>query len=141
MITLCISPIAELLWKAIKELRRGTTDDQKRLNFALSSLHLKWLSKDLDISTENRGIVEDSGLQVVVVPPIYFCRGLCTVNHNIDYYVWHEPGGGHDASWKIAMDARSKVWFLQKDWKKAAESELMGRKWLEHLALSTRTTG
>ena len=106
-------------------------DDQYRLNFALYYRKLKWLRKVLTIDRENQG-VDESGLQVVVLPPIYICRGLCTQNRTIHYYVWHEAGGGHKATTKMKKDSKSKVQFLRKNAK--SDTALTGIQWLRHLA-------
>ena len=120
----------------MSELRMPTSDDQYRLNFALLSTGLSWSSKELRIDKENTGI-DRNGVQVVVLPPIYICRGLCVVNRTIDYYVWHEAGGGHHASEKVLKNSESKLWFLRKDWKTLEHTgNLIGRTWLESLSAS-----
>ena len=120
----------------MSELRMPTSDDQYRLNFALLSTGLSWSSKELRIDKENTGI-DRNGVQVVVLPPIYICRGLCVVNRTIDYYVWHEAGGGHHAWEKVWKNTQSKLWFLRKDWKTLEHtSNLMGRTWLKSLSFT-----
>lgn len=124
--------LTESVWKAMGSLKMATADDQYRLNFALLSTGLKWSTKELRIDKENTGI-DRNGAQVAVLPPIYICRGLCTVNRSIDYYVWHEAGGGHHAGEKVLKDSKSKLWFLRRDWKTLHTSGLTGRKWLESI--------
>ena len=111
-----------------------TTDDQKRLNFALFYGIISWSPKEVKVDKENQGVVPGNGLKVIVLPPVYICRGLCRVNNTIDYYVWHETGGGDKASTK---DSTSHVWFLRHDWKNLitgrGSDHLTGRAWLEYL--------
>ena len=128
----------EFLWNAIAAMRvTPTTDDQKRLNYALFYCKIHWSPKELKVDKENQGVVPGNGLKVIVLPPVYICRGLCRVNNTIDYYVWHEHGGGHKASAKLKKDSISHVWFLRHDWKNlitGRESDhLTGRAWLEYL--------
>ena len=110
----------------------SSADDQYRLNFGLLSTGLKWSTKELSIDKENTG-VDRNGAKVVVLAPIYICRRLCTENRTLDYYVWHEAGGGHHAWEKVSKDFKSKLWFLRRDWKTFYTSSLTGKKWLESL--------
>ena len=131
-----LSLLPESLWKAMGELRMSSSDDQYRLNFGLLSTGLRWSSKEQQIDKENTGI-DRNGVQVVVLPPIYICRRMCVVNRTIDYYVWHEAGGGHHASEKVLKNSESKLWFLRKDWKTLEHTgNLIGRTWLESLSAS-----
>ncbi len=127
-----------------------TNDDQKRLNFALYHEGMKWQSTKVKLDRENTGVVNKTGLKVVVLPPIYICRGLCKLNHTIKYYVWHQVGGGHVAWRKSQEDAQSHTWFLKRDWKSSprhgggvegkGEADVTGRSWLEYLAGRKITT-
>lgn len=111
-----------------------TADDQLRLNYAIYSLHIKWLSRQVRSNHENTGIVEKSGLKVVVLPTIHMCRKSCLPSLVKEYYVWHEVGGKHNSSEKASMQRVSKVWFLRKQWRKLANySKLSGRAWLIEL--------
>lgn len=124
----------EHLWNGMHNNRmESTKDDQRRINYALYRSKLQWKSNELRIDRENTGI-NQYGLKVVVLPPIYICRVLCTLNHTIDYYVWHQPGGGHSASWKVRHDSKSHVWFLRPDWTKAAGKEVTGTEWLRTIS-------
>ena len=111
-------------------------DDQYRINYALLNLKIKWSTTGKskpDIMINITGI-DSNGLNVAILSPIYICRGLCRApeGRNIDFYVWHEAGGGHSAKTKLKKDATSKVWFLRKDWYSLI-TKLTGRKWLEVL--------
>ena len=129
-----LSLLPESLWKAMGELRMSSSDDQYRLNFGLLSTGLRWSSKEQRIDKENTGI-DRNGVQVVVLPPIYICRRMCVVNRTIDYYVWHEAGGGHHAREKVWKNTQSKLWFLRKDWKMLEHTgNLIKRTWLESLS-------
>ena len=113
-----------------------TRDDQKRINFALKKSKLIWKSTKLTLLQENSGTTS-SGLKVVVLPPVYICRVLCTQNSTTDYYVWHQPGGGHSASWKVKHDSISHVWFLRSNWKSTTmgkTQEVNGREWLRAIS-------
>lgn len=133
---LCSLGIAELLWKAIHKVRVHTPDDQKRLNFALYMLKIKWQIREVTLHEGTMGIVGNSGPKVVVLPPIYICREECNITYQQQYYVWHKGYvQGHNPDTKISINGESGVWFLRRDWNATAENrEPRGRKWLEYLA-------
>ena len=112
-----------------------TMDDQRRINFALNHSELVWESTELTDLRENAGTTP-SGLKVVVLPPVYICRVLCTLNNTTDYYIWHQLGGGHNASWKVEHNSISHVWFLQSSWKSTtmAQQGIRGREWLRSIS-------
>ena len=114
-----------------------TTDDQKRVNFALFHSKLQWGSKEKQYAHATVGTNRD-GVRVAVLPRKYVCRKTCSMDAEtpIDVVVWHQSGGGHSASWKSKQNARSTVWFLRSDYDtRHLDSSLTGLAWLEQLTL------
>lgn len=114
-----------------------TTDDQKRINFALYKSKLKWNSMPKDHQYQHASIgISDNGVRVAALPRKYICRKSCTIQPMSEFFIWHMSGGGHSASWKSKHDAKSQVWFLQQDYnKRTISSSVTGMKWLEQLIL------
>ena len=112
-----------------------TTDDQKRVNFALFKSKMQWGAKEKQFQYASVGSNRD-GVRVAVLPRRYVCRKSCSLEVNSDTFIWHQSGGGHSASWKSKHNLRSTVWFLRPDYaSRRADSSVTGLQWLEHITL------
>lgn len=112
-----------------------TQDDQKRINFAMKKTGLLWNSKEKLYDHANIGQNKD-GLTVAVLPPKYICRKTCYLNRTTDFFIWHQSGGGHSASWKSKHNSKSHVWFLRSDFMtRVASPNVTGVQWLEWITL------
>lgn len=131
-----MSLLVETLWNAMHTPRMDkTTDDQKRINFAMSRAKMHWESKERHYDRTNRGSTAD-GLRVAVLPPKYICRKTCLLNTTSELFIWHQSGGGHNAAWKSKHNSRAHVWFLSPDYKKRLLSQhSTGVQWLRSLSL------
>ena len=108
-----------------------TTDDQKRINFALVKTNMHWQSKELHDDRANVGS-NQYGLKVAVLPPKYICRKTCILNRTTELFIWHQNGGGHNASWKSENNSKSHVWFLRSDFMtRVASPDITGLQWLQ----------
>ena len=129
---------SETLWNVMHSSKMDkTTDDQKRVNFALFRSKLQWGSKENQFSHASVGTNGD-GVRVAVLPRKYVCRKSCSLDTDTttDIVIWHQSGGGHSASWKVKHNARSTVWFLRSDYNtRHLNSSLTGLQWLEQLTL------
>ena len=126
----------ETLWSAMHSMNMDkTTDDQKRINFALSKAQLHWKSKESHFDRANTGTSQD-GLRVAVLPRKYICRKTCYFDVT-DYFIWHMSGQGHSATWKSKFNAKASMWFLRPDYHQhSAGPDITGVQWLEWLTLS-----
>ena len=114
-----------------------TTDDQKRVNFALFKSKLQWESKEQQFSHASVATNRD-GVRVAVLPRKYICRKTCSLDTSseTDVIIWHQSGGGHSASWKSKQNLKSTVWFLRPDYDtRPVDSSVTGLQWLEQLTL------
>ena len=112
-----------------------TTDDQKRVNFAMSRANMHWESKEKRFDRTNRGSTAN-GLRVAVLPPKYICRKTCLLNATSELFIWHQSGGGHSAAWKSKHNTKAHVWFLKPDYMRiSSNSHLTSVQWLKSLSL------
>ena len=110
-----------------------TTDDQKRINFALHKSELRWTSTENQYNSSSKGTTVN-GVRVSTLPRKYVCRKLCSLAKASEVFVWHQSGGGHSAEWKSKHDAKSQMWFLRRDYnKRSIGHEVTGVRWLEQL--------
>ena len=122
----------ESLWEFMHSLKMDKTlDDQKRVNFAMNKTGLLWNSKERLYDRANIGH-NRNGLTVAVLPPKYICRKTCRLNTTTDLFIWHQSGGGHNASWKSEHNSKSHMWFLRPDFMtRVASADVTGTQWLE----------
>ena len=112
-----------------------TTDDQKRINFALFKSSLQWGNKEHQFDHASVGTNRD-GVRVAVLPRKYICRKTCSLAEGSETVIWHQSGGGHSASWKSKQNLKSAVWFLRPDYdSRSVEPSVTGQQWLERLTL------
>jgi hypothetical protein len=72
----------------MSQTRLDTQDDQVKINYALDSCNIEWLSTGRSIENQAiSGKCRLNGLTVTVLPRSLICRN-CMQNRN-SYYVWH----------------------------------------------------
>jgi hypothetical protein len=129
------SPQTETFWKTMSNVLPTCTNDQAKLNYAISALHPNWGN------TTSKSIMRDewtattsSGFKVTVLPAKYICRQACSRKHRSEYYVWHK--GGKSSDGKMSTAQRGNLWFLRKDWEaRTSNSSIIGEEWLKEITV------
>ena len=124
----------EVFWKTMSSVLPECTNDQAKLNYAISALHPDWGN------TTSKSIMRDkwtattpSGFNVTVLPARYVCRQDCSKKHTSEYYVWHK--GGRSSDGKMTTAQRGNLWFLRKDWEtRTTNSSATGEEWLREIS-------
>ena len=126
----------------MSQTRVDTQDDQVKINYALDSCNIEWLSKGRSIENQAiSGKCRQNGLTVTVLPRSLICR-KCAQYRN-SYYVWHGRS-------KRAVDMKMKTgiygytWYLREltvkedgALKESGRTEkLKGRAWLKAIAVT-----
>ena len=122
--------------------RRDTHDDQVKLNYALDSCNMQWLSKGRNIENQAiSGKCRLNGLKVTVLPRSLICRNC--MQYRNSYYVWHgRSKRAGDMKMKTAISGYT--WYLREvrveedgTLKESGKTEkLKGRAWLKAISVT-----
>ena len=127
----------EKLWDVMCSL--DVNDDQKKFNFALSSMELLWHNRSSP-SQFWRGRTQHHNLSVAVFPIMKMCRSLeCNPGKIDQYYVWHK-GGGHKYNVMVKGSRRVNLWLVKPEWRQISGEGKTAEEWLRSVAnLGDRT--
>ena len=119
-----------------------THDDQVKLNYALDSCNIEWLSKGRNIENQAiSGKCRQNGLTVTVLPRSLICRSC--LQYRNSYYVWHgQSKRAGDMKMKTAISGYT--WYLREltvkedgTLKESGRIEkLKGRAWLKAISVT-----
>ena len=122
----------EKLWDEMCSL--DVNDDQKKFNYALSSLQLKWHNRS---SSKDfwRGNTKLHTVSVAVFPLSKMCRGLkhCYYSQMEQYYIWHK-GGGHVYNAMVKGSQKAKLWLVKPEWWQISGEGKTAEEWLRSVA-------
>ncbi len=114
-------------------MKDSRMNDQKRLNTALTKMHLEW-----NEVTDNETWVgrNANGFTVSILKFAQICRrATCNTWEKPHVYVWHR--GGSRSEEKIKKAELDGTWILRDDWTIAQNSSAMGVEWLQDLKAVT----
>ena len=109
-------------------------DDQKKFNYALSSMELKWDNRTSS-NQFRQGHTNHHNLTVAVFPLTKMCRGILDCNSALidQYYIWHK-GGGHKYDKMVKGSRQVKLWLVKENWRQVSGEGKTAEEWLKSVA-------
>ena len=109
-------------------------DDQKKFNYALSSMQLQW-HNHTSSNQFLRGRTNQHNVSVAVFPLTKMCRGILDCHPALinQYYIWHK-GGDHKYNKMVKGSQRVNLWLVKGNWKQVSGDGKTAEEWLRSVA-------